>query len=212
MAFGRFLAVVVAIAATAQAPGSAFAQERSRGAVLFEFCSTCHGDMGQGNQMYSAPAIAGLSQWYVEAQLRKFRTGMRGAHPDDTEGLRMRPMSRTLASDEDVVAVAAHIASLPPTQPEPTLSGGDAARGQVLFATCAACHGMNGEGNQQLSGPSLTRTNDWYLLVQLEKFVAGIRGGDTRDMNGIMMRPMAMALGGEQGMRDVVAHIATLSK
>ncbi|MBI2301994.1 MAG: beta-galactosidase trimerization domain-containing protein, partial [Armatimonadetes bacterium] len=30
-----------------------------------------------------APAIAGLSAWYVEAQLRKFRIGARGTHPSD---------------------------------------------------------------------------------------------------------------------------------
>ena len=44
-------------------------------------------------------AIAGQAQWYLEAQLVKFKNGVRGAHPDDMEGSRMRPMARTLPTD-----------------------------------------------------------------------------------------------------------------
>ena len=52
-------------------------------AELFELCVQCHGSVGQGSQLALAPAIAGLSEWYVKAQLEKFKAGHRGLHPDD---------------------------------------------------------------------------------------------------------------------------------
>ncbi len=62
------------------------------------------------------------------------------------------------------------------------------------------------------NGPSLANRSDWYLLDQLKKFKAGVRGTDPRDPIAIMMRPMAMILADEQAMKDVIAYIGTLSK
>ena len=69
-----------------------------RGQALFDTCVPCHGANGQGNQVLGAPAIAGLPQWYVEAQLEKYQTGWRGAHPMDTVGIRMKSMTSTSTS------------------------------------------------------------------------------------------------------------------
>lgn len=205
------LGLGVILAALAFASGPALAQGTARGEKLFELCGDCHGGNGEGNQLFGGPAIAGMDRWYVQAQLEKFRTGARGAHPDDVEGLRMRPMSRTLRTDEDVAEVAAYVASLEPVSPPRSLEG-DPDKGKVLYTTCAACHGANGEGNQRLFGPPVNRTNDWYLLDQLKKYKSGVRGGNPKDTTGIMMRPMALTLPDDQAMRDVVAYMMTLSE
>ncbi len=205
------LVLGVIVAALVFASGPARAQGTARGETLFKLCSTCHGDNGEGNQLFDAPALAGMGQWYIQAQLEKFRTGVRGAHPDDVEGLRMRPMSRTLRTDEDVVEVAAYVASLAPVASPRSLEG-DPEKGKILYTTCAACHGANGEGNQQLFGPALNRSSDWYLLDQLKKYRSGVRGGNPRDTTGIMMRPMALVLPDDQAMQDVVAYMMTLAK
>jgi cytochrome c553 len=157
-----------------------------------------------------APAIAGLDQWYIEAQIQKFKSGIRGAHPDDVGGLRMRPMSRTLREADEVRAVSAYVAALPAARPATTLDG-DATRGGALYAPCIACHGPTGEGMQALGAPSLTRTDDWYQLKQLKHFKVGIRGGPG-DGTGILMVPMAATLPDEQAMKDVIAHIQTLGR
>ena len=183
-----------------------------RGALLYNLCEQCHGLQGEGDIDFGAPAIAGMNQWYLEAQLRKFRSGLRGRHFDDLEGMRMRPMSLVLRSDDDVQSVAAFVASLPVAQLEPTLEGGDAARGAVLYATCLQCHGPKGEGVQVMNGPSLSRVQDWYLYRSLEKYKAGVRGANPQDVNGILMRPMALALPDDQAMKDVIAHIMTLAE
>ena len=88
---------------------------------------------------------------------------------------------------------------------------GNAEAGKNYFAVCAACHGADGTGNQQMGAPALRNASDWYLLSQLEKFRAGIRGTDPRNPNGAVMRPMAMTLPDDQALKDVVAYIGTLS-
>lgn len=182
------------------------------GNQLFAACISCHGQKGEGNHTVAAPAIAGLPAWYVEAQLMKFRTGARGAHPDDLEGLRMRPMSRQMMNEAEVKSVAAHVASLGPSKPAATLQGGDATAGQALFGTCSACHGANGLGNEAMKAPPIAGQSDWYLLAQLKKFKAGIRGANPLDVSGGTMRPMALTLADDQAMKNVVAHISTLAR
>jgi cytochrome c553 len=213
MAFTRhWLAALMWLCVVAAAPVAALAQDAGRGAELFELCVQCHGPDGGGDRLALAPAIAGLSEWYVRAQLEKFRGGHRGLHPDDVGGLRMYPMSRTLDDDADLQAVAAYVASLPPVYPEPELEGGDPARGQQLFTPCVACHGQNAEGLEALGGPNMKVSNDWYLLTQLQHFKAGVRGAAPGDASGARMRPMSMVLVDEQAMMDVIAYIMTLGR
>jgi cytochrome c553 len=182
-----------------------------RGEQLFQLCAQCHGPDGSGDPLALAPAIAGFDEWYVKAQLEKFRSGARGTHPDDVAGLRMRPMSLALRTDEDLAAVAAFVASLPRAHPPTTLEGGDAARGQALYAPCAACHAPDGAGIPALNGAPLRPATDWYLLRQLENFRSGIRGTNPKDTSGALMRPMSLTLPDEQAMRDVIAYITTLA-
>jgi cytochrome c oxidase subunit 2 len=192
--------------------GAAEAGDVERGKQLYQLCNQCHGSAGEGSHLALAPAIAGLPEWYVLNQLKGFRAGYRGLHFDDIPGMRMRPMSLTLANDADVAAVAAYVSSLPPVKPAPEVTGGDATRGQVLYAPCTACHGPDGAGNQALGSPPLTHMNDWYQLTQLQHFKAGIRGTKPGDANGALMRPMSMILADEQAMRDVIAYIGTLAQ
>jgi cytochrome c oxidase subunit 2 len=194
------------------APASPAGAQDSRGEALFDLCAQCHGAAGEGNQLFLAPSIAGMSEWYVLAQLRKFRSGARGTHFDDLSGMRMRPMSLTLRSEADVEVVAKYVASLPPVKPAPVVAGGDPAKGQTAYALCTSCHGAKGEGLEPLNGSPLAYTSDWYLLSQLEKFKSGVRGSDPRDPIAIMMRPMALTLVDEQAMKDVVAYITTLAE
>jgi cytochrome c553 len=182
------------------------------GSELFQSCKSCHGARGEGNVTLAAPAIAGLPSWYVAATLRKFRTGGRGAHPDDYEGLRMRPMSRQLANDQEVETVSGFVAQQAPHRAARSLQGGDAAAGAASDAVCLACHGPAGMGNQQLNAPPLAGQADWYLLASLKKFKEGLRGTAEGDVTGAQMRPMAMTLADEQAMKNVIAHILTFPR
>jgi cytochrome c oxidase subunit 2 len=210
MAFWRFLLSATALAAFVATPLSALAEANPRGAELYDLCAQCHGTVGEGNQVALAPAIAGLELWYVERQLQNFRSGLRGVHAKDTGGLRMYPMSLSLASDEDLKAVAAYVSSLPQTSPEPVVVGGNAAKGAEYFNTCKACHGETGAGNQQMNAPRLVGSDDWYLESALLKYKAGIRGSNPGNANAVMMRGMALSLPDDQAIKDVIAHIQSL--
>lgn len=192
-------------------PRPATADDHARGAELYQLCAQCHGPQAQGQELALAPSIAGLEEWYLVRQLENFRGGLRGVHPDDLGGLRMYPMSLTLKKDEDIRAVAAYVASLPAVEPAPTVTGGDAQKGAQLYATCQACHGAQGLGNQQMNAPRLVDTNDWYLVSQLQKFKTGVRGANPQNPNAVMMRGFATQLVDEQAIKDVVAHIMTLN-
>jgi cytochrome c oxidase subunit II len=210
MSLQRSLVGLAAIAAFATAsPRLARAEDAgAHGAEVFRLCVQCHGQHGEGNHLAQAPNIAGLPEWYIEGQLQNFRSGARGTHPEDSGGLRMYPMSKTLKTDEDVKAVAAYIASLPVVPAKPTLTGGDPAHGAQLYQVCQTCHGADGAGMQPVGSPRIAGQADWYLLTSLQKFKAGTRGTYP---NAVVMRGMAGTLADEQAMKDVIAHIMTLS-
>jgi len=206
------IGVTAGIASLALAEGTEGAQgDLARGAELFALCSQCHGANGGGDQVTLAPAIAGLPEWYVDAQLVKFKSGLRGLNAHDTGGLRMYPMSQWLRTEADQKAVAAYVASLPPVDPTPIPEFvGNATAGQGYYAVCSACHGPNGKGNQAMGAPPLVGLNDWYLYSAIQKFKAGIRGSIPGDTLGPVMMGMVATLPTDDAIRDVIAHIQAL--
>jgi cytochrome c oxidase subunit 2 len=87
---------------------------------------------------------------------------------------------------------------------------GDPVAGKALYATCAACHGANGEGNLALNAPKLSGQAAWYLERQLQHFKQGMRGTSDQDQFGKMMAPMAATLPDDKAIANVVAYIASL--
>jgi cytochrome c553 len=181
----------------------------TRGKEVFETCVPCHNADGSGNATIGAPNIAGMKEWYVQEELDKFRGGFRGMQFSDMEGMRMRPMALSLTSEDDVKAVAHYVESMTPVR-HPASLPGDPKAGEALFATCAACHGDNGAGNQDLKAPRIAGLDDWYLATELRKFRSGLRGTSPKDPEGRLMRPMARGLADEDAIRNVVAYIGTL--
>jgi cytochrome c oxidase subunit 2 len=52
--------------------------------------------------------------------------------------------------------------------------------------------------------------NDWYVVSQLQQFLAGARGSDPDDIIGQQMGAAAQLLGGDDEIANVAAYIATL--
>lgn len=190
---------------------SAHSLAEERGKALFNLCMNCHGQEGHGgNPTIGAPAIAGLPEWYIAAQLEKFAKGIRGKHPDDTAGHLMRPMARTLVNGDDIKIISNYVSSLKPATPPATV-GGNAEKGKTYFPVCMSCHGPQGAGNQALNAPPLQISNDWYLVNQLMKFKGKQRAANAKtDPVGATMAPMAATLPDEQSMKDVITYIQTL--
>lgn len=199
-----FLIALNGIAQPALAAG-----DIERGKLLYAVCSACHGQNAEGIAALNAPANAGQDPWYMTRQLKNFKAGIRGAHPDDTFGAQMRPMAMVLTTDEQIADVVAYINSLEPPNPPKTVEG-DVELGKQAYETCIPCHGEHGEGAQSLDAPRLSKQHDWYIVRQLENFIAGIRGSHPKDIYGAQMRIMSQMLESDERIRAVAAYIATL--
>lgn len=86
--------------------------DASQGKGAYPVCAACHGAQGEGNQAMAAPRLTGQSDWYLVAQLKKFKQGQRGYHNADHGGRQMRAMTATLPTDESINDVVAYINSL----------------------------------------------------------------------------------------------------
>ncbi|HLU07415.1 MAG TPA: c-type cytochrome [Woeseiaceae bacterium] len=179
------------------------------GAAQYVVCAACHGQQGEGMQALNAPKLAGQDPWYLKRQLQNFKNGLRGTHEEDVFGKQMAPMANTLATDEAIDNMVAHIQTFPDAPPTPTVEGNVAA-GAQRFTVCAYCHGSNGEGIQAMNAPRLAGISDWYLEHQIRNFKRGIRGEHPEDYYGKQMGFMGRIFQTDQSINDVVAYINTL--
>ena len=74
-------------------------------------CASCHGVTGDGFEAGRVPPLAGMNGWYVAAQIRKFKNGVRGTIPGDAFGRVMRAVAAPLSA-EDINQVAAYVDAL----------------------------------------------------------------------------------------------------
>lgn len=87
-------------------PESTLDGNAGAGAQNYEVCVACHGAAGLGDELLRSPPLIGLHDWYMLNQLRNFRGGARGAHPQDTWGATMRVNALALSEQamKDVIA------------------------------------------------------------------------------------------------------------
>jgi cytochrome c oxidase subunit 2 len=179
------------------------------GASQYAVCAACHGQQGEGSPLLNAPKIAGQNDWYIEKQLKNYKAGLRGWHPDDVYGNQMAPMSMTLVNEEAISNVIAYIKTLP-DDPSPKTIDGDINDGAKTYVVCAYCHGKDGQGIQEMNAPRMAGMTDWYIQRQLHNFKHGIRGQHPEDYYGKQMGFMARILQSDKKINDLVAYINTL--
>jgi len=73
-------------------------------------------------------------------------------------------------------------------------AGGDAAAGRLRFSVCGACHGLQGQGNEELNAPRIAGLPSWYAARQLQFFASGARGGAESDRTSKQMAIFAVNL------------------
>jgi cytochrome c oxidase subunit II len=179
------------------------------GQALYALCSACHGAEGEGNEALNAPKLSGQASWYMVEELKDFRHGLRGSNAADTFATQMAPFAQSLADDQAVRDVVAYIATLPDHAPKTSLAG-DAGRGRELYATCGACHGVNGQGVWATQAPRLAHMSDWYVARQIRNFRDGVRGTHPQDFNGAQMASMAKIVPDDTAIGDLLAYLKTL--
>jgi cytochrome c553 len=163
--------------------------DATKGKALSAVCAACHG--ADGNSVNPDwPKIAGQGEAYLIKQIKEFRSDKRAEAT-------MTPMAKGIASDEDVLHLAAYYAS------QKTKSGtankDKVALGEAIYkggvmdtgvAACSACHGPTGIGNGPAKYPKISGQHTKYLVTQLKNFKSGSRSNDV----GKIMRNIALKM------------------
>jgi cytochrome c553 len=147
-------------------------------------CAGCHGVDGKGTAP-GIPDLAAQVDKYLVESLQAYKEGKR-THAA------LRDITAEL-SDTDVRNVAGFYAGLPPLEDTAQLSPYE--RGQALAASCARCHGE--DGNSKTPGiPSLAGQQPLYFVGALRAYLEGRRSIATkemlRDLNHVAMESLAL--------------------
>lgn len=81
-------------------------------------CMECHRYNASGEMTFGSPPLTGRQHWYLADQIRKFKSGARGAKKGDEKGAKMVFTSNFIEDEEDLRDVMAYILTLNPA-PEP---------------------------------------------------------------------------------------------
>jgi cytochrome c553 len=107
MAVARHVASLPHVTNSAAIGGS----DAAAGQRAYLLCASCHGVTGRGFEDGKVPPLAGMDDWYVAAQIRKFKNGVRGVMPGDAFGPVMQAVAAPLSA-EDINQVAAYVHAL----------------------------------------------------------------------------------------------------
>ena len=132
-------------------------------------CAQCHASDARGNKGFpnltDGDWLHGGTPEKIKETLAKGRIG------------NMPPMAAAVGSADDVKNVAQYVLSLSGS-PHDSLQ---AALGKSKFGVCAACHGIDGKGNQALGAPNLT-DDIWLHGYGAPAIVAMINAGKVNQM------------------------------
>ena len=132
-------------------------------------CAQCHGSDARGSKGFpnltDGDWLHGGSPEKIKESITMGRMGQ------------MPPMAAAVGSAEDVKNLAHYVLSLSGS-PNDSLR---AHLGKSHFAACAACHGMDGKGNQALGAPNLT-DDIWLHGYGENAIIAMINNGKTNQM------------------------------
>lgn len=145
-------------------------QAMSIGERLFlNNCAQCHGSDARGSKGFpnlsDSDWLYGGAPEQIQETITKGRIG------------NMPPMAAAVGTPDDVKNVANYVLSLSGS-PHDSLR---ASLGKAKFGACAACHGMDGKGNQALGAPNLT-DDIWLHGYGENAIMAMINNGKVNQM------------------------------
>lgn len=167
-------------------------------------CAACHGL--DGNSINPEwPNLAGQGAAYMVTQLKRFQSGER-------ENAVMAPQA-ALLSEQDILDVSAYYAAQTPKvgvakADQKILSLGKLIyRGGILdrgIASCIACHGPGGVGNDPAQFPRIAGQHAAYVIAQLKSFREGFEAHKIHTRQNPMMNEVAAKMTDKE--IEAVAH------
>lgn len=155
-------------------------------------CAQCHGSDAKGSRGFpnltDQDWLYGGSPDKIQETITNGRNGM------------MPPMGAMVGNADDVKNVAHFVLSLSGSEHDAAL----ATKGKEKFATCAACHGPDGKGNQAMGAPNLT-DNIWLHGAGEAAIVKRINEGKINKM------PAQATLLSPEQIKVLAAYVWSLS-
>ncbi|MCK5828825.1 MAG: cytochrome c4 [Methylococcales bacterium] len=153
-------------------------------------CEGCHGINGD-SQSSLFPKLVGQKGLYLEAQLKKFKSGARS-------NSMMKGVASNLTKQniENVAAFYASLTSKKGVAGDSTL----AKKGEAKVAMCQGCHGSSFEGRGVM--PKLAGQHPDYIKKQLVNFKSKARKGEP-------MNSMTSSLS-EEDINEISAYLGGL--
>ena len=163
--------------------------------LFLTYCAQCHGSDARGGKGF--PDLTD-HDWLFGGEPAMIKTSIM----EGRNGL-MPPMAAALGSEDDVRNVANYVASLSGANADPVWK----VLGQKKFGVCAACHGADAHGNQQIGSPNLT-DDIWLFGTRgnvAETILESIRKGRSSTM------PAFKDFLGEAKVHVLAAYVWSLS-
>ncbi len=155
-----------------------FTPDLENGKRVYEICASCHLPDGWGNRDGTYPQLAGQHENVLVEQILEIRSGER-----DNPLMYPFVQERTIGGYQNLADVVGYIATLPMTPennkgPWPNFTK-EYNKGKALYeANCVSCHGLSGEGSNQLGYPRLQGQHYAYMMRQAKMVQKGLRKVD----------------------------------
>ena len=152
-----------------------FEPDIRNGQRIYETCAACHLPEGWGSSDGTYPQIAGQHENVLIQQLLDIRSGVR-------ENPTMYPFvqERTIGGYQSLADVVTYISTLPMSVrhkkgPWPRSTAEYKAGKKLYDRHCSNCHGVKGEGNNDLLAPKLHGQHYPYAIRQIDYIKRGLR-------------------------------------
>jgi cytochrome c553 len=136
-------------------------------------CITCHGLKGEGEPS-GVPRLAGLDAGYLDRQLEAYANGRRSHTEMSWIAKRLSARQRLAVAHYYAALAVAPALQIEPAPAPPLYVRGNVERG---IASCASCHGLDGEGLGP-ANPPLAGQPAPYLADQIRRWRHAKRRND----------------------------------
>lgn len=82
----------------------------------------------------------------------------------------------------------------------------------AAYKSCIACHGEQGQGNNNLKAPALAGLSVKYLTRQLVNFKTGLRGSHEKDALGKQMQALSKQLVTNKDVTSLTAYVSAMPR
>ncbi|WDE98790.1 c-type cytochrome [Lentisphaera profundi] len=194
-----FIALTFFLLSSCQSPQE-FNQLSQNTQNQIQQCNNCHSK----GQSVGAPSLLGLEEKYINAQVKKYKLGIRGNSSSSKEAIAMGKAILHIDEYElkQINRWFAHQQALKSSEIKVTHKVGQ----ELYEQKCYGCH-EGSIGKFFTGSPSLQHLESWYIVKQCQDFMEGRRGNHPDDKKGRKMAERIKQVSMEE-LREIATFLA----